>query len=183
MTVLLRIGPYLAAAAALIGAYLSINNRSYACGYAAKNAEVLKDAARLTKQADRVRGVMDAQAIAIQTTAQAQDAETRIITNETTRIIKRPAYRLACIDADGIRLLDRAVANANREPPGLSDGAPAFTPAISTERWRDDERRAVPRREHRCAGGRRGDQVAAAGLAGGGAGADGGALSCAGRGS
>ncbi len=120
--------------AALVGAYLWIDHRSYARGYADKNAEVLKEAARLNKQADRVRGVMDRQAIAIQTTAQAQDAETRIITNETTRIIERPAYRLGCIDADGIGLLDRAVANANREPAGLFDGAPAFTPAISPER-------------------------------------------------
>lgn len=127
--------PYLAiaGAVAILGLGWWLNHRGYERGYAAKNAEVIAAAHRLAEKAERVRGVIDAQAVAIQQARQQQDTETRIIHDETTRIIERPVYRSICVDADGVRLLDRAVASANREPSGLFDGA-APNPAADAPR-------------------------------------------------
>lgn len=49
----------------------------------------------------------------------------REITREVPKIIDRPVYRNVCVDADGVRLLDRAVdaANGGGTPGGRSAGA------------------------------------------------------------
>jgi hypothetical protein len=61
-----------------------------------------------------------------------QSIETREIYHEATKIIERPVYRNICVDADGVRLLDRARANANRsfigEPAGNTTGAASDAP-------------------------------------------------------
>ena len=50
----------------------------------------------------------------------------REITREVPRIIDRPVYRNVCVDADGVRLIGRAVEAANgRAPGGRSAGDPA----------------------------------------------------------
>lgn len=48
----------------------------------------------------------------------------REITREVPSIIDRPVYRNLCIDADGLRLIERAVATANGRgvPAGGPDG-------------------------------------------------------------
>ena len=61
--------------------------------------------------------------------AQAQDAKAaeadvqretivREITREVPKVIDRPVYRNVCIDADGVRLIGRAVEAANGGAPG-----------------------------------------------------------------
>lgn len=50
----------------------------------------------------------------------------REITREVPKVIDRPVYRNVCIDADGVRLLGRAVEAANGGTPGgRSAGDPA----------------------------------------------------------
>jgi len=54
-----------------------------------------------------------------------QDTQFRTIYHEATKIIERPVYRNICVDADGMRLLDRAreTANANLgQPVGDASG-------------------------------------------------------------
>lgn len=56
----------------------------------------------------------------------------REITREVPFVIQAPAYRLPCVDLDGARLLDRAVAVANGEAGGREpDAAVAEVPADS----------------------------------------------------
>lgn len=66
--------------------------------------------------------------------ARETDRQTHVreITRETNTITERPVYRNVCVDADGVRLLDRAAAVANGDDPRPStDGtrAPAQGPA------------------------------------------------------
>lgn len=51
--------------------------------------------------------------------ARENDRQTRVreITRETNTITERPVYRNVCVDADGLRILDRAAAVANGENP------------------------------------------------------------------
>lgn len=66
--------------------------------------------------------------------ARETDRQTHVreITRETNTITERPVYRNVCVDADGVRLLDRAAAVANGDDSSpSSDGtrAPAQGPA------------------------------------------------------
>lgn len=72
-------------------------------------AKVAAAMARAQIRMDAI-GVMGAEA------SREQDQENRSIYRETLRIIKRPIYRNVCLDPDGVSLLDRAAANANRTP-------------------------------------------------------------------
>ncbi|WP_347270974.1 hypothetical protein [Rhizorhabdus histidinilytica] len=97
---------------------------SHGCGYVkgrgagaasveAKYASAVAKAARaMAKAQTRIDAIGAAGANA----AAAQDQESRSIIHETLRIIERPVYRNLCVDADGVGLLDRAAANANRTP-------------------------------------------------------------------
>lgn len=60
-----------------------------------------------------------------------QDTQFRTIYHEATKIIERPVYRNVCVDADGMRLLDRAreTANANLgQPAGDASGTATDAP-------------------------------------------------------
>ncbi|MFH8652338.1 hypothetical protein ACH37Y_06440 [Sphingomonas paucimobilis] len=66
--------------------------------------------------------------------ARETDRQTHVreITRETNTITERPVYRNVCVDADGVRLLDRAAANANGDdprPPADRARTPAPSPA------------------------------------------------------
>lgn len=50
----------------------------------------------------------------------------REITREVPKVIDRPVYRNVCVDADGVRLIERAVEAANGGAPG---GRSAVDPA------------------------------------------------------
>lgn len=58
--------------------------------------------------------------------ARENDRQTQVreITREIPEIISRPVYRNVCVDADGVRLLDKARAAANGGA-GVDSGAPA----------------------------------------------------------
>lgn len=61
-----------------------------------------------------------------------QSTQFRTIYHEATRIIERPVYHNICVDADGVRLLDRARATANAGlvsvPSGDATGATSDAP-------------------------------------------------------
>lgn len=52
-------------------------------------------------------------------------AEVRVIEREVERVVERPVYRDRCIDADGLRLLERAVGH----PAAASEPAAAVPDA------------------------------------------------------
>lgn len=61
----------------------------------------------------------------------------REITREVPKVIDRPVYRNVCIDADGVRLIGRAVEAANGGAPG---GRSAGDPADLLEATRQRQR-------------------------------------------
>lgn len=61
-----------------------------------------------------------------------QDTETRTIYHEATRIIERQSVAV-CISSDGVQLLDRARANANRSIARLPYDIPAGTASGPSE--------------------------------------------------
>lgn len=95
----------------------------------ARDAKAFEQIQKIEKARDagveRVR--LSAAAVADAQTHQTTDF--REITRETVKIVDRPVYRSVCADVDGVGLLDRAHAAANR---GFA-GAPAFTPTGASE--------------------------------------------------
>lgn len=61
----------------------------------------------------------------------------REITREVPKVIDRPVYRNVCVDADGVRLIERAVEAANGGAPG---GRSAGDPADLLEATRQRQR-------------------------------------------
>ncbi len=93
-------------------------------------ARQAKVAARI--EAARVR--IDAQGHRLARAAAARNAQREIVTREIYRAlpttVDRPVYRNLCIDDDGVRLLERAAANANgvdRREPDRAAAAAAGT--------------------------------------------------------
>ncbi len=58
----------------------------------------------------------------------------REIIRESHTITDRPVYRNVCVDADGVRLLDRATAVANGGDPGAPAVAPGDVAAAPAQR-------------------------------------------------
>lgn len=54
----------------------------------------------------------------------------REVYRETNTVTERPVYRNVCVDADGVRLIERATAIANGDDPGESS-RPAGEPAAA----------------------------------------------------
>jgi hypothetical protein len=81
------------------------------------------DAARAER--DKLQGQIDASAEAQQAAEYERQANVREIYHETQKVIERPVYRNVCVDADGVRLLDRAAATANGQSVEPSAGAAA----------------------------------------------------------
>lgn len=61
----------------------------------------------------------------------------REITREVPKVIDRPVYRNVCVDADGVRLIERAVEAANGGAPG---GRSAGDPTDLLEATRQRQR-------------------------------------------
>lgn len=74
----------------------------------------------------RLQGQIDASAERSQSAEYARQTNVREIYHESQKVIERPVYRNVCIDADGVRLLDRAADIANgagiTEPAGAAPG-------------------------------------------------------------
>jgi hypothetical protein len=88
-------------------------------GKYAKAAKAMTDSNEKVAHAARLA---DAQLIAAD---QARQTEVREIIRVVPQIIDRPVYRTVCVDADGVRLIERATAAANGRAPAVAgpDGA------------------------------------------------------------
>lgn len=94
---------------ALIGAFFY----GQSIGTARTEARYLKAAERLRQSSERmIRAAQIQQEAAARIEAQRRSTMREII-REATTIIERPVYRADCIDADGLRLINRAVEAAN----------------------------------------------------------------------
>ncbi|SLK09618.1 hypothetical protein [Novosphingobium mathurense] len=90
---------------------------------AQKRADDAADAVRR-----KLQGQIDASAERAQAAEFARQSSVREIYHESQKVIERPVYRNVCIDADGVRLLDRSAAIANAEGLGQPSGS-ATAPA------------------------------------------------------
>lgn len=124
------IGGGLLVLAALGGAYW----QGRVDGGNAVSASVVKSLDRAEKARQRIAAAIDDVASRHAAASTAQTTETREIYRETIRIVDRPVYRNQCADADGVQLLDRARANANRGLAGGADGGTAATAGDAPER-------------------------------------------------
>lgn len=117
----------LAVLAALGGAYFQGRSDGAAVtrDKYAKAEKALDEAVQKTAIAARLA---DAQILAADRLRQ---SEVRSIRSEIPKIIVRPGYRDQCIDADGVRLVERAfgAANGSVAAPDGVDGDPARIPA------------------------------------------------------
>ena len=89
-------------------------------------------AARINAARERLVGQLNTVSGELAAAQATQAAQFTEIHHETTRIIDRPVYRSVAVDADGVRLLDRARAAASRGlagEPADPAGAVAFVPA------------------------------------------------------
>ncbi len=121
-----RFLPYLAIVLAVLGAWAWADHRGYQRGVAHVEARDAKAAARIIAAADNLRAADTLIAGHHALAEQARQAETRIIRNDTTRIIEKPIYSTVCGDTAAGGLWDRAVAAANRTHQ--SDAADAAAP-------------------------------------------------------
>ncbi|MFT3967098.1 MAG: hypothetical protein QM690_14555 [Sphingobium sp.] len=78
------------------------------------------DAAEKVRQ--QLQAQIDASATQHQSAEYARQEQVREIYRETNTITERPIYSSICVDADGVRLLDRAAAVANGEPVAAPAG-------------------------------------------------------------
>ncbi|HEX7856041.1 MAG TPA: hypothetical protein VF503_20350 [Sphingobium sp.] len=112
------LGGALMAAAAGIGGFVYGTHVGTAMEQASqKRAD---DAAEKVRQA--LQGDIDVSATSHQSAEYDRQANVREIYRETNTITERPVYSSICVDADGVRLLDRSAATANgdgvAEPAG-----------------------------------------------------------------
>lgn len=80
-----------------------------------KQASIERATAKVREERDALLDQLGAVAAAREDQRQGNMRELRY---ETHKIIEKPVYRNVCVDADGVRLLDRAAAIANGEDPG-----------------------------------------------------------------
>lgn len=99
--------------AALAGAYF----QGRADGRSIVAAKYLKRDILLRQRMDVMREDIDKVSGAYAAAARDQSTETRVIYNESVKIVERPVYKNICGDKSGAALLDRARINANRAVP------------------------------------------------------------------
>ena len=111
---------HLALAGALASCVAGIGGFFYGTHIGAAQEQAAQKRADDAAEAERqkLQGQIDALAGAHQAAEYARQTSVREIYHESQKIVERPVYRNVCIDADGVRLLDRAaqVANGQGEP-------------------------------------------------------------------
>jgi hypothetical protein len=81
----------------------------------------------------KLQGRIDASTERAQAAEYARQSGVREIYHESQKVIERPVYRNVCIDADGVRLLDRAAAIANGQSVARPSGAAAAAPESAAQ--------------------------------------------------
>ena len=127
----LRLGAAVGALLLLMGAFFFGRH----AGYTECENDRLKAAAAAQEQREEQIGQAQANdAKAAEADVQRQTI-VREITREVPRIIDRPVYRNVCVDADGVRLIGRAVEAANGgAPAGRSASDAAAVPEAAGRR-------------------------------------------------
>jgi hypothetical protein len=123
--------PYLALGGALASCLAGASGYFYGVD-AGKNKIEAQDAKALNEANARVAEAQDKIGVIALAEANGRVARTdtfREITRAVPQIIDRPVYRNICVDADGVRLLDRAADAANgradsAKPPSGPAGIP-----------------------------------------------------------
>lgn len=118
---------HLALAGALASCIAGIGGFFYGTHVGAAQEQAAQKRADDAREAERrkLQGQMDAATERHQAAEFARQGDVREIYHESQKIIERPVYRNVCIDADGVRLLDRAAATANGDGvPGPAGAAP-----------------------------------------------------------
>lgn len=80
--------------------------------------------------------------VAGQSAEMARSSNTKEVYREVQKFIDRPVYGVGCIDADGVRVLERAAANSNGKDTGQPAGGTRRDPAAANPARRDTERTA-----------------------------------------
>lgn len=128
-----RLGLTIGVLLALIGAFF------YGQRVGTQRCEAAHMKAAAAAQEKREKQIVTAQAA--DTKAAEADAQretiVRKITREVPKVIDRPVYRNVCVDADGVRLIERSVEAANGGAPG---GRSAGDPADLLEATRQRQR-------------------------------------------
>lgn len=129
---------HLALAGALIACLTGIGGFAYGTrvGVAQEQAagKRASDAAEAERQ--RLQHQIDASAKQHQAAEYTRQTNVREIYHESEKVIDRPVYHNVCVDADGVRLLDRAATIANGEGVGGAPGTAADAAVGATQQHR-----------------------------------------------
>lgn len=131
--------PYVMLRGALGGLLLLIGTYFYGRNDGAQ-IEIAKQAAverAVEKQRLKNEAGVDDGNVAGQAAEGVRSSDTKEIYREVQRIVDRPVYRNVCVDADGVRSLQRAAAISNGESPGQPDGDTPADPGPAIPRGRD----------------------------------------------
>lgn len=121
-TTWLRIGSAVGALLLLVGAFFYGRH----VGYTECDNDHLRAAAAAQEKREKQIGQAQASDAKAAEADVARQTIVREITREVPKIVDRPVYRNVCVDADGVRLIGRAVEAANgRAAGGRSPGEPA----------------------------------------------------------
>jgi predicted lipid-binding transport protein (Tim44 family) len=130
-----------------LGAAIAIGSGGYALGDRAGANRVLareaKLAGRVVAATERIRSATDRIAAAVAAGRNEKVTLERTIYRDAIKIVDRPVYRVICVDADGVRLLDRAQAVANSEPAGVPADEAGDAAADAPQGRRDAGRPAM----------------------------------------
>ena len=129
-----RFWPYAVGVSALLGASVWLDHRGYARGIAHVEARDARAAARIEAARVRLVARLDTLEGALAAARQRQDESFTEIRHAVAPIILRPIYRAACIDADGVGLLDRARAAADGDAAGEPAGGAGAAPGLPAQR-------------------------------------------------
>ena len=129
----LRLGSAIGALLLVVGAFFYGRH----VGYTECDNDHLKAAAAAQEKREKQIGQAQAgDAKAAEADVQ-RETIVREITREVPKVIDRPVYRNVCVDADGVRLIERAVEAANGGAPGSrSAGDPADLLEATRQRQR-----------------------------------------------
>jgi hypothetical protein len=125
-------GGYLAAGALALSVASGIGGYFHGLetGEARERADNQRAIDKANAARDRLRELIEQAALKHLQAEQTRQSTSREIIRDSQKILERPVYRNQCVDADGVRLLDRAAANANGDNPA----APAVASTTPAER-------------------------------------------------